>query len=368
MRLKARTRTALVESVNGRLAARAERRVLDWEFADVLDRVDETTYQDIDEFWQTDDPQDERRSEFNDAAEWVVEAVLIGRRHTEHSLEIEESERGMRTEAETIRDAAFAGYYSYHPPWWERELMAWHENWRPLQAEALALVAPTSPNPLPPQDVAKTMKRIALEELAPGESVRVKFPFEETFHRTVRSRWVRLRGSEPQLSLLEPAPPRPGTHRLQRLMDLAQILATKADCTEQQALGFLLCDIPIPHVAVDAIGLERDRQRFVDIRVNSLDVPADVVAAAYKDARSSLGVRRARAVPRQSDWPSIIFAFVEARTPPRGKRDWVRIFEEFKADPAHAECPSAKSDNRRSFGQIYFREKRRRCGRPAVMD
>ena len=115
---------------------------------------------------------------------------------------------------------------------------------------------------------------------------------------------------------------------------------------------------------VSAIGRQRGGQRYIDIRVNNLDVPAEIVAAAYKDERSVMGVGRARSMPT-SKWPLIIFDFVQARTPRRGRRDWTAIFEEFKKEPAHADCPCVKSDNRRSFVQIYFKEERAARPRPA---
>ena len=356
----------MVTQVNTTLAGMGKRRIVAWEFNDIVEPIDETDYQVIDEYLETEDdddydPDDPRRAEFNELAERIVRELLIGRRHTEH-----EGERDlvlMRT-VETAERPGLSGYYSYHPPWWDLELQTWQERFRPLQTEALDLVVPAGPHPLPLSQVAKTMKRIALEEFAPGQKEKVRFPFDVTSYGSPISRWVTLRGPEPQTNLFEPAVPGSGTHRIQRLMELAEELRSRSECTQMEALSFLLCDVPLYRQTLYAHGDLREGQPYIDIRVNSLDVPAEVVAAAYKDERASLGVARARAVPRRSKWPAIIFEFVEARTPPQGKRDWVALFKAFKSNPAHQACDAVKNNNQRSFVQTFFREQRRR-GAPA---
>jgi len=287
----------------------------------------------------------------------VGDDLLIGRRHTAGYVEQESP-----VALERLRNEDWlAGNHIYDPPWWAREHRAWLERWRPLQDEALALVAPATPRPLPAASVARTLKAIALEEFAPDEGVRMRLPFEETFFGGVRSRWVRLKGPSSQLSLLESPPPAPETNRLQRLFALATNLARMAECSETDAIGFLLCDAPIWREPVSAVGTWHEGEPHIDIRVNHLDVPLDVVARAYKDERSFMGVARARAMPRRSDWPSVIWEFVEARAPRRRRSgEWPKLFEEFKSDPAHVQCPCVMNDNMESFKQTHWNENRRR--------
>ena len=218
------------------LAARAERRVAAWELDDCLKTIEATDYQDIEHYRGTDDPDDPRRADFRDLAERVTTDVLIGRRHTQQAAEREVAPiRHEHREGQASGGEPFPGYYSFSPPWWERELRAWGmemapaaaRSARPAGASGIAAAA----GGRGPQDHQEDRPGGARARAA----VKLTFPCDVTLAGTLRSHWVTLKGPEPQLDLFTEAPPASGTQRLQRLFELAQTLASKAECSEKAA-------------------------------------------------------------------------------------------------------------------------------------
>lgn len=389
MNLTKELRKDVAERVNLRLAESVEGSVEEWELKCIVARIPDGDFPMIEGGAPVVADLESKRGriQIQFLEERVFEYLLVMREGERGVLEgragdrrrkrLPLVDRGSLAAEEQGRRASWRVYW---PDWWDEELESRSERLRPLQQEALLVVFGDKrlARPCPAEAVPGLLKAIAREELPAGQHAWMWVP-EATYRYATSVKNVFLRGERgptpppPQLSFLDA--PHQGTMsprgRLQRLRELAAQIMEQTDCNEGEAVGYLLCDITILYRPMTVEVEDRRDGPVLKIELRSLDVPLSVIRDGCRD---EVGVGHARGRRKRSPWPSVIFDFVQARSPRQGRRDWRCLWGEFKRDPRHAACSCVKNKKLtekgglESFRQTYFREETKRFGPPKTRD
>jgi hypothetical protein len=258
--------------------------------------------------------------------------------------------RRAERERQRRRDTEGPGWedYPYAPDWWDLKVDGLFARLRPLQRQALALLAPPRKpgETLSVEDVPSELRVLADVGLPAGVDITLDVP---NGHYDYSPLFTYQRMVFPgQLPLT-------ARGRLARLEALALRVEQASGCRQWDALGFLLCD-QVPWVSVVEVSLDK-QVGSIAIRVRHPEVPVEVVAAVYKERREELGARQDRHHRVASGWPGAVDNFVtEWAARNNGRRHWPQIFPEFCA-----RYPNAPYGSLESFRETCYRaEKWRR--------
>ena len=236
----------------------------------------------------------------------------------------------------------------YAPDWWEAETERLFAGLRELQDEALRLICPSgggNADLLRPGEVRGVLEGIATWDITEDDRVTLEVPTGFYLDSPLLDyRTVSFYGA---------AESRPGGSRLRRLQDLAAQVQYLSGCRPWEAIGYLLCgEIPwVPAIEVK-VG---DPPACIQIVSRHPEVPVEVFAAAYKQARQSLGVTRGRSRDRRSGWPAVVYEFVEKWRKANGRLRWKEIWEQFAV--SHPDAPYVRSGSLDSLRVTYYQKR-----------
>jgi len=276
-----------------------------------------------------------RREELDEAADAVSTDTMAVRRAERERL------RRRDTEGPGWED------YPYAPDWWDLKVDGLFARLRPLQRQALALLAPPRKpdETLSVEDLPSELRVLADVGLPAGVNITLDVPNGNYDHSPLLTFGRMVFPGQLPLT---------ARGRLARLEALALRVEQASGCRQWDALGFLLCD-QVPWVPVIEVSLDKQVDSIA-IRVHHPEVPVEVVAAVYKERREELAARQDKHHRVTSGWPGAVDNFVtEWQRGHPGRRHWPQIFAEFCA-----QHPKAPYGSLESFRETCYREEKRR--------